>query len=206
MPPVSDAQRERQVLVDLFDRLGPEAPTLCSGWTTQDLAAHLVVREHRPDSGPGLVWAPLAGYTERVRRSARDRMTWPELVETVRRGPPALLRPFDPAMNTVEFFIHVEDVRRAQPAWEPRALSPSLADALWRRVGPGGMARAIGATVEVTSPGREPKVAGTGPSMVVGGDPGELTLFGSGRQRAARVELSGDDALMARLRSVPLGI
>lgn len=206
MPPSSDAQQERQVLIDLFGQLGPEAPTLCSGWTTRDLAAHLVVREHRPDSGPGLVWAPLAGYTERVRRSARDRMTWPDLVDAVRHGPPALLRPFDPAMNTVEFFIHVEDVRRAQPGWEPRQLAPSLADALWKRVGPGRMARAVRATVEVTSPGREPKVAGSGPALGVGGDPGELTLFGSGRQRAARVELVGDDGLVEALRREPLGM
>ncbi len=67
MPPVSDAQLERQTLSQLFDQLGPDAPTLCSGWTTLDLAAHLVVRERRPDSGPGLVWPPMAGYTDRVR-------------------------------------------------------------------------------------------------------------------------------------------
>ena len=206
MPPLSDAQEERRVLVDLFDLLGPDALTLCSGWTTQDLAAHLVVRERRPDSGPGLVWAPLAGYTERVRRSARDRMSWPELVDIVRQGPPALLRPFDAAMNTVEFFVHVEDVRRAQLDWQPRPLTPSLADALWKRVGPGGMAKAVGATVEAVAPGREPKVGGTGPRLVVEGDPGELTLFGSGRQGAARVELIGDDELAARLRSASLGI
>jgi uncharacterized protein (TIGR03085 family) len=204
--PDSHAQQERRVLADLFEQLGPEAPTLCAGWTTRDLAAHLVVREHRPDSGPGLVWAPLAGYTDRVRCSARDRMGWTELVDAVRGGPPALLRPFDAAMNTVEFFIHVEDVRRAQPEWEPRSLAPALADALWSRVGPAGMAKAVGAAVELTSPGRRPKQAGHGPSLVVAGDPGELTLFGAGRQRAARVALTGDDVLVDRLQRAPLGV
>jgi uncharacterized protein (TIGR03085 family) len=206
MAPVSDAQQERQALGDLFDRLGPDAPTLCSGWTTQDLAAHLVVRERRPDSGPGLVWAPLADYTDRVRRATRDRMTWSELVEAVRHGPPVLLRPFDEAMNTVEFFIHVEDVRRAQPDWEPRPLSPSLSDALWKRVGTGGMAKKVDATVELTAPGRPPKVAGSGPSVAVAGDPGELILFGSGRQPAARVEISGDADRAERLRTASLGV
>jgi uncharacterized protein (TIGR03085 family) len=206
MSPESDAQRQRHTLCDLFEELGPAAPTLCEGWTTLDLAAHLVVRERRPDSGPGLVWAPLAGYTDRVRRSARDRTSWPELVATVRRGPPALLRPFDHAMNTVEYFIHVEDVRRAQPGWEPRPLAPSLADALWSRVGAGGMAKQVGATIELRSDGRDPKVAGVGPVVVLEGDPGELTLFGAGRQAASRVEITGDAGLAERLRHASLGM
>ena len=206
MAPDTDAQRERHELCDLFEELGPEAPTLCEGWTTRDLAAHLVVRERRPDSGPGLVWPPLAGYTDRVRVAARDRMTWPELIAAVRRGPPALLRPFDPAMNTVEYFIHVEDVRRAQPDWRPRTLAPSLSDALWKRAGAAGMAKRVDATVELTSPGRPTKVAGSGPGVIIEGEPGEHILFGAGRQGAARVELTGDARLVDVLRSAPLGI
>jgi hypothetical protein len=38
--------RERLELCDLLLELGPDAPTLCEGWTTADLAAHLVLREH----------------------------------------------------------------------------------------------------------------------------------------------------------------
>ena len=121
MTPPSLAQQERQTLCDLFVAEGAEAPTLCAGWSTADLAAHLVVRERRPDSGPGLVWPPLAAYTDKVRRAVRDRTPWETLIETVRRGPPLLLRPFDGPMNTVEFFIHVEDVRRARDGWEPRS-------------------------------------------------------------------------------------
>ena len=124
----------------------------------------------------------------------------------MRRGPPALLRPFDHAMNTVEFFIHVEDVRRAQPDWEPRPLPPSLADALWSGWAPAGWPRQVGATVEITSYGSGTKVAGRGPVVVVDGDPGELTLFGAGRQAAARVEVTGDARLADRLRQASLGI
>jgi uncharacterized protein (TIGR03085 family) len=200
------AQQERETLCDLFVELGSAAPTLCEGWSTADLAAHLVVRERRPDSGPGLVWPPLAGYTERVRTAARDRMTWDELVETVRRGPPWLLRPFDGPMNTVEFFIHVEDVRRAQDGWEPRSISPELADALWARVGPGAMAKRVPATIVISSPGRAAKERGTGPRLTLAGDPAELTMFGAGRQKAARVEISGDTALAAELRAASLGV
>jgi uncharacterized protein (TIGR03085 family) len=200
------AQQERNTICDLFVERGESAPTLCEGWVTRDLAAHLVVRERRPDSGPGLVWPPLAGYTDKVRRRVRDRMSWEELVDTVRRGPPLLLRPFDGAMNTVEFFIHVEDVRRARSGWEPRAISPALADALWARVGPGGMAKKVPATIVITSPGRADKQRGTGPSLTLSGDPGELTMFGAGRQAAAAVEISGDAELAAKLRAAPLGV
>ena len=200
------AQQERTTLCDLFVERGPDAPTLCQGWCTADLAAHLVVRERRPDSGPGLVWPPLAGYTDRIRRAVRDRTPWEKLVETVRRGPPLLLRPFDGPMNTVEFFIHVEDVRRAQDGWEPRPISSELADALWARVGPGGMAKKVPATIVITSPGRADKERGTGPRLTLAGDPGELTMFGAGRQRAAKVEISGDAALAAQLRAASLGV
>jgi len=206
MTPPSLAQQERKALCDLFVERGSDAPTLCEGWFTADLAAHLVVRERRPDSGPGLVWPPLAGYTDKVRRAVRDRTPWEKLVETVRRGPPLLLRPFDGPMNTVEFFIHVEDVRRARDGWEPRRISQELADALWARVGPGGMAKKVPATIVITSPGRADKQRGTGPRLTLAGDPAELTMFGAGRQRAARVEISGDAGLAAQLRAASLGV
>jgi uncharacterized protein (TIGR03085 family) len=109
-------------------------------------------------------------------------------------------------MNTVEYFIHVEDVRRAQDGWEPRAISPELADALWARVGPGGMAKKVPATIVMTSPGRADKQSGTGPRLTLTGDAGELTMFGAGRQAAAKVEISGDATLAAQLRAAPLGI
>jgi uncharacterized protein (TIGR03085 family) len=206
VPSTSLAQQERETLCDLFVERGPDAPTLCQGWLTRDLAAHLVVRERRPDSGPGLVWPRLAAYTDNVRRRTRDRTQWETLVETVRRGPPMLLRPFDGPMNTIEFFIHIEDVRRAQDGWQPRAIPPALADALWARVGPGGMAKRVPATVVITSPGRADKRSGTGPTLTLVGDPGELTMFGAGRQAAANVEISGDAALAAQLRAASLGV
>lgn len=206
MAPPTLAQQERETLCDLFAEYGPDAPTLCEGWLTADLAAHLVVRERRPDSGPGLVWTPLAGYTDKVRRTVRDRTPWEQLVESVRRGPPPLLRPFDGPMNTVEFFIHVEDVRRARDGWESRPISPELADALWARVGPGGMAKKVPATIVISSPGRADKEGGTGPTLTLAGDPGELIMFGAGRQRAARIEISGDATLAARLLAASLGV
>jgi uncharacterized protein (TIGR03085 family) len=200
------AQQERSTICDLFVEYGADAPTLCEGWLAVDLAAHLVVRERRPDSGPGLVWPRLAEYTEKVRRGERDRVPFEKLVETVRRGPPVLLRPFDGPMNTVEFFIHVEDLRRARDGWTPRVVSQELADALWARTGPGGMAKKVPATIVIISPGRDAKEAGSGPRLELAGDPGELIMFGAGRQAAAKVEIDGDERLAAQLRAAKLGV
>jgi hypothetical protein len=109
-------------------------------------------------------------------------------------------------MNTVEFFIHVEDVRRAQDGWEPREISRELADALWARVGPGGMAKKVSATIVISSPGRHDKEGGSGPRLSLAGDPGELTMFSAGRQFAARVEIGGNESLVTQLREARLGI
>ena len=50
--PGSIAQSERQALCSLLEDRGPLAPTLCEGWTTADLAAHLYVRERKPLAAP----------------------------------------------------------------------------------------------------------------------------------------------------------
>ena len=131
------ARTERAALCDLLEALGPDQPTLCAGWRTRDLAAHLVLRESRPDALPGIVLPVAAGWTARLQaRLAADEFT--ELVERLRTGPPPFspFRPrrLDEAANGVEFFVHHEDVRRAQPGWEPRPLDPATQDYLWRRV------------------------------------------------------------------------
>ncbi|WP_086830202.1 TIGR03085 family metal-binding protein, partial [Allokutzneria sp. NRRL B-24872] len=117
------ARDERSALSELFEKVGPDAPTLCGDWLTRDLAAHLVIRERRPDAAAGILVSALAGYTERVQKSYAAK-PWRELVELVRTGPPTL-SPFslpgvDESANGAEFFVHHEDVRRGVPGWEPR--------------------------------------------------------------------------------------
>jgi hypothetical protein len=87
---VSYSREERLALCALLDETGPDAPTLCEGWTTGDLAAHLVLREHRPDAAAGVVGGPLAGYTARVQQRIKARTPFPELVRIIRSGPPRL--------------------------------------------------------------------------------------------------------------------
>ena len=94
------AQRERHDLCGLLDEAGPDAPTLCEGWTAAHLAAHLVLRERRPDVGLGLVLpGPFARHTARATDRLARRGDFTALVDRVRRGPPFHLRPVDGAMN-----------------------------------------------------------------------------------------------------------
>ena len=99
---MSVAQRERAALVEILRALGPDAPTLCEGWTTRDLVAHLVVRERRPDALPGLVFGPLASYTARVQNRLAASTKWEDLVELFASGPPvlSLFKVLDPAAST----------------------------------------------------------------------------------------------------------
>src|SRR3989442_14077388 len=81
------ARVERETLCDLLAEVGPDAPTLCEGWRTRDLAAHLILRERRADAAPGILLKPLAGYTRRVQDGYAAR-PWAELIGLVRSGPP----------------------------------------------------------------------------------------------------------------------
>lgn len=207
------AQLERQALCDLLTEVGPEAPTLCEGWRTADLAAHLVLRERRPDAAVGILVPALAGRTDRVQRRIRDATPWPDLVRRVRSGPPAPLRPFDELMNTVEYFIHHEDVRRAGGEQgggaEPRTLEPDLEQALWGRLRPMSkmMLRRAPAGLVLEAPGYGRHVARRGsPEVTVSGAPGELLLWASGRKQAARVTLHGPDEAVAAVERASFGL
>lgn len=205
------AQAERQALADLLLDLGPDQPTLCEGWTTRDLAAHLVTRERRPDASAGLLIPPLRGHLERVRRQIAGR-PYAELVALVRIAPwwsPVSNPLIEPFTNTIEFFIHHEDVRRGQPGWQPRALSRDQEQALWTPVRAMGRfaLRRFRATVVLRAPGYGERTAGSGGARVqVIGTPGELAMFLSGRQRSARVQVDGPPDMVARLRAARLGL
>lgn len=205
------AQRERLLLADLLEVAGPDAATLCDGWRTRDLAAHVVVRERRADASAGIVIKVLAPRLERVQAEFAAK-PYEELIQLIRTGPPRpspyALKQIDEAANTVEFFVHAEDVRRAQPDWTPREPDPVFADALWARLE--RVARMLGRRSPVGLVLRRPDgrtaVAHRGaPVVTVTGEPGELTLFAFGRQDAARVEREGDADALAKLRGATLG-
>ncbi|MDP9845059.1 TIGR03085 family metal-binding protein [Streptosporangium lutulentum] len=205
------ARAERAALGDLLARLGPDAPTLCEGWTTFDLAAHLVLRERRVDAAGGILLKPLAGYTAKVQESLKATHGYAGLVDLLRSGPSGLYRlpGLDRAANTVEFFVHHEDVRRAQRVWEPRELPADLEETFWKQAR-GGIRlflrrspvrvalHRLGGGVAVGGPKDAPQAEVTGTA-------GELLLFCFGRQSHARVDVTGDDEVVARLMDAPLG-
>lgn len=209
---MNHARDERSALCDSFDALGPDAPTLCTGWTTYDLAAHLVLRERRPDAMGGIALKPLAGYTASVQNGLKAKHPYPELVGLVRKpgGVYGLLPSLDEAVNMLEFFVHHEDVRRAQPSWEPRALPADLDRLIWARVSSGArlMLRKSPVGVVLHRLGGGVAVGGSrqGPRVEVTGTASELLMFCFGRQEHARVELTGEPGDVSRLRGSSLGI
>lgn len=208
------AQAERGALCDLLLEVGPDAPTLCEGWTAAHMAAHLVLRERRPDVGLGLVLpGPFARHTERAterlaERSA-ERLPFERLVVRIRSGPPRLLRLVDGPMNIVEFFVHLEDVRRATDGWTPRTGLDGLQDALWpfQKSGTKLRTRQVrDVALAIARPDGEPVDIRTGARQVTAtGDPGELTMFFFGRRDQSRVELTGDPDGIAEVLSAPIG-
>jgi uncharacterized protein (TIGR03085 family) len=210
---MSFARDERAALCALLDETGPRAPTLCTGWQTLDLAAHLVLREHRPDAAAGVMGGPLAGHTERVRRTLIDRTPYRELVDEIRNGPPRLsvfaIPGMDERLNTVEYFVHHEDVRRGEDGWEPRDIGAGLTEHLWQRL---RAARFIFRKAPVgielvrddlpADPGHQ-RVRITAnartPMVTVTGSPGELTMWSMGRTTAARVRFDGSEADVRKL-------
>ena len=207
------AQRERLLLADLLEAEGPDAPTLCEGWQTRDLAAHVVVRERRPDAAAGILIKPLAPRLDKAMEEFAAK-PYEELIQLIRTGPPRFspfqLKQIDEASNTIEFYVHTEDVRRAQPDWTPRELDPVFQDALWSRFE--RSARLVGRSAPtglvLRRPNGQTAVAHKGtPVVTVTGEPSELLLFAYGRQSAAKVELDGDKDAIAKLHETKqLGI
>lgn len=203
------AQRERAALVDSLRAVGPDEPTLCDGWKTRDLAAHLYIRERRLDATGGILIPGLASYTEKVQDKVAATTDYTELIEKVGSGPP-VFSPFkllDPVANLAEMFIHHEDVRRAQPGWEPRPLDDATVKGLTRTLSLMArltLAKAPARAALRTPQGKTLVTAGRGAPVTVTGPVPELLLFAVGRD--ARVDFDGDGAAIQALRDAPKGL
>ena len=216
---VTFARSERAELCDLLDEVGPRALTLCEGWDTHDLAAHLWVRETDPIGASGMVAKPLSSLYERRMAEIKQRWEFSELVDRVRRGPARFsifaIPGVDEGANTTEFFIHHEDVRRAGDSPQTsRQLGDDVEEWMWRRlkllgrawfrrVQVGVVLERLGSADADGAPETIRAVSGTSTVTLVG-TPSELMLYAHGRTDAAEIKLVGEPEAIEILNSADL--
>ena len=194
------AFHERRHLVQLMRDLGPDAPTLCEGWTTKDLAAHIAIRERRPDAALGIIAKAAAKHTNNVMATYTSK-PWKELLHLVEEGAPIWnplgLPNLDSAVNLFEMFVHHEDVRRALPEWKQRSLHAELEEALWKRMASSGklMWRRAKVGIVLDNGTSQIVVKGSpsnGHTVMISGSTSDLVLQTYGR-KAVTVHYTGDD-------------
>jgi uncharacterized protein (TIGR03085 family) len=205
--------RERRDLCDLMTTLGPDAPTLCEGWTTRHLAAHLAIRERDLRAGPGIVFGgPFAGFTDKLQTKEMQR-PFEEIIGRVRTPPPGPLSipAVRAAISFAEYLVHHEDVRRANNS-APRADRPDLQAEAWK-----ALCRMGGLMVRKAKTGRALKLVATGTTagdktfgkgatVMITGEPVELLLYLQGRRTAAVVTLDGAREDLAAVDAGNFGI
>jgi uncharacterized protein (TIGR03085 family) len=207
----------REVLAETLLAAGPGFPTLCAGWNTEDLAAHLYLREHRPTVALGIAVKPLAKVSGRaIRKLAAISATatsYAALVKAFRAGPPRFspmqLKPVDRAANLIEYFVHTEDVRRASSRWAPRALDGEYSDALWDELVKRAafLYRGVDLGIILVRPDGPRHVAKRAPvSVAIVGEPGELLMHAHGRIQHALVTYEGQPDAVALLESAEIGL
>ncbi len=217
------SRTERADLVATLRAVGPEAPTLCQGWSALGLVSHMVLRENRLDALVGMVLPFAASHTQRLQRQLEQRHGFNGLVQRFADGPPRWhplrVAAIDEAVNTVEHFTHHEDLRRVQPGWQARELPPGYQAALWNRLRRSARVLARrAAPLRLVAPGygevmvasRAPKNVGTAELttadlVTITAPPSELVLFCYGRQAHSAAELTGGSERIAQARSAKLG-
>jgi uncharacterized protein (TIGR03085 family) len=217
---VSFSETERAAAVESFRAAGPDAPTLCEGWRSRHLLAHLVLRDQNPLSlaRDGIARRP-PGH-EPVTGKVADDASTPEsylaLVERFAQGP-SRTNPvawFSDRANLVEYVVHHEDLRRGggqdgghEPGPAPER-SPELLAALWQNVrlmARLAMRRSPVGVVLVVPGGPRAVVRKGADAVALTGDPVELALYVLGRRDAARVRVDGRPDVVERFRAAVEG-
>jgi len=207
--------QERFGLCDLFEELGADVPTLLDGWIAKDLAAHIVLRERDLLAAPCLVLpGPFQRFAEQRRLRLVERREFGWLVARIRSGPPpgffriGWVRSF-PNLN--EFFVHHEDLRRANGLGPRDTMTPGLEGALWRNVRRGSRylsrrLREVGLEIGWAGTDEQTTVRKGEPAARLSGPPGELLLYIFGRAAAARVKVTGPAEAVAAVHRTHFGM
>jgi len=199
------ARTERLGLVEVFRSLGPSAPTLCEGWRTADLLAHLVLRERKPVAALGILVPSLSARTEQLTLElASDFEANIRLFES---GPPSWnpMRYLDALVNGSEMLIHHEDVLRAQPEWKPRVLSAPAQQEARRILRGAAQLMTRGAKVKVR-PDPAGALTPANGEVVIRGDEVDILLRISGRSTNVHVTILGSAHDVQLFENSRLGI
>lgn len=126
---------QQAMCCDVLEQVDADAPTLCAGWTAFDVAAHLDALCRDPLV---LVGAAVPAMARRRAERLRRRLGYAPLVRHLRVGSPRIaafhVDPWQGWLHHLgEWFVHTEDVRRANglPVAPPDS---ELDEALWCRV------------------------------------------------------------------------
>lgn len=207
----------REVLAETLLAAGPDSDTLCEGWQTQHMAAHLYLREHRAVVALGLVAKPLSKVSDKATRKLAEasatRSEYVKLVGKFRAGPSAFSPMKLPAVeknaNLIEYFVHTEDVRRATQRWAPRALDEEYSAALWDELVKRAaiLYRGVDLGIVLVRPSGPRHVAKRAAvSVAIVGEPGELLMHALGRREHALVTFEGEPDAVALLDSADIGL
>lgn len=212
MSHIAWSEAERHALAATFREVGPDAPTLCAGWRSRDLLAHIELRERAP-------WVlaldargkPRPGEEPRQSALALEAATpdgYAALVANFQEGAgPRPLRWLGDRANLVEYVVHHEDLRRAgEGTVVPRRLPPAMTAAVLGQLRT--MARLMtrrsptGVVLVDTTSGRRAVVHRAPEAVAISGAPVELALAVTGRLAQAQVELTGRPSSVAALQEV----
>lgn len=209
------AGTEKNALVDTLRRADPDVDTLCSGWSTRRLLAHLVLREQDVlgslGDAVGRAEPGQEKYLGRLADGARTPEGYAGLVDRFVAGPPrwSPMSWASEQLNLVEYVVHHEDVRRgsAHPG-EPRSLPPAQDKAIWRQLSLMGRLKFRRSPVPVVLARPDGSTARVGKGteqqdeqVVLTGEPVELALYVTGRRAAAHVQVSGPPAAVTAFQS-----
>ena len=204
------AKRERVAISQLLRKLGPEAPTLCEGWSSFDLLVHLVSRETRPDAAIGLVVPALSSYTSKVAQDIKSR-GFENLITEFEQGPKTTsffaLPGVDNLVNSFEFLIHHEDLLRGQPDYSPRNLDEDDKKLIWKRFTQAGKLLMRKAKVGIIAQsGQGTYTIKSGNSCVtMKGEVIDLLLFAYGRKAHVNIEFEGEESAIRILKETKFG-
>jgi len=210
--PVEALRAERHALAATLRAVGSGAPTLIPGWTASDLAAHVAATEQQRGL-PTFVgriavarWGWRLNDTFRAimaidrRRFGRHGFDW-ALRRLEAPGPRLLERPSLLPVSLFEILVHHEDVRRANSLERTCPVPDVIPSLRWLLRYHRRLLRDLSVVVDL--PGQAQLRGGNGSKVVpISGEPADVLLWLAGRQRAAFVDVEGDQQALRALRAL----